>query len=189
MAWITVVSGLPRSGTSMMMQMIDAGGIKALTDQVRTADTDNPRGYFELEAVKKTRTDSSWLTGAMGRCVKLVHLLLMDLPAGHEYRVVFMRREMSEVIASQEKMLRRLGRGGGKLSGEQLARVYQQQLDKVDAWLAGQPHFTVLRVEYARVIGDRVRAVEEVNAFLGGGLDTQAMAHAVDPGLYRNRTG
>jgi hypothetical protein len=98
---ITIVSGLPRTGTSLMMQMIHAGGIPALTDKVRASDEDNPKGYFELEAVKRTKKDDSWLAEAAGRVVKMVHLLLYDLPVNHQYRVVFMRRELREVVRSQ----------------------------------------------------------------------------------------
>ncbi len=107
---IIIVSGLPRSGTSLMMQMLDRGGIPVVTDQVRVADDDNPRGYYEFEAVKRTKQDSSWLTGARGRAVKLVSSLLYDLPPTERYRVLFMQRELEEVLESQEKMLARLGR-------------------------------------------------------------------------------
>src|SRR5262245_20267166 len=107
---IIVVSGLPRSGTSLMMQMLDRGGIPAVTDRLRAADEDNPRGYYEFEAVKRTKQDASWLPAARGRAVKLVSSLLYDLPNSEAYRVLFMQRDMDEVLESQEKMLARLGR-------------------------------------------------------------------------------
>src|SRR3569833_79554 len=115
MAFITVVSGLPRSGTSMMMQMLAAGGMPMLTDGVRGPDPDNPRGYFAFGPVKRTPQDARWLAGAPGKAVKVVHSLLPALPGGYEYRVLFMLRDMHEVLASQDTMLRRLGRCGADL--------------------------------------------------------------------------
>src|SRR5947209_18564630 len=107
---IVIVSGLPRSGTSLMMQMLEAGGLEVVTDGIRAADTDNPRGYYEFERVKKIKTDAAWLPGARGKAVKMVSQLLYDLPAGEAYRILFMDRDLDEVLASQEKMLARLGR-------------------------------------------------------------------------------
>ena len=107
---IIVVSGLPRSGTSLMMQMLAAGGVEVVTDHVRTADTDNPRGYYEFELVKKIKQDASWLPEARGKAVKMVSQLLYDLPAGEKYRIIFLERDLDEVLVSQEKMLERLGR-------------------------------------------------------------------------------
>jgi len=185
--FITIVSGLPRSGTSMMMQMLVAGGIPALTDNIRRADEDNPRGYYELEAVKKVKEDTSFLDAARGKVVKMVHLLLYDLPPRHRYRVVFMRRQIDEVLASQKVMLERLGKPGGKLTDADLARVFESQIAQLQEWLAGQPHFAVCYVNYNHVIRDPAPIVEELNGFLGGALDTAAMMRSVDPSLYRRR--
>ena len=126
-----IVSGLPRSGTSLMMQMLHCGGVPALTDNVRERDEDNPRGYYELEAVKRTRNDASWLDDAAGRVVKLVHLLLYDLPPPRSYRVVFMKRDLNEVVRSQGVMLDRRGSEGAKLTAQQLITAYEGQLAKV----------------------------------------------------------
>ena len=109
---VIIVSGLPRSGTSMMMQMLEAGGIEILSDGERQADDDNPKGYYELEAVKKTKDDASWVETATGKAVKMISQLMLDLPLDREYRVIFMRRDLQEILASQAKMLAR--RGGGK---------------------------------------------------------------------------
>ena len=185
--FITIVSGLPRSGTSMMMQMLVAGGIPALTDSIRAADEDNPRGYYELEAVKKVKEDSSFLDRANGKVVKMVHLLLYDLPARHRYRVVFMRRQIEEVLASQKVMLERMGKQGGKLSDADLARVFESQIAQLQEWLPRQPNFDVCYVSYNQVMQDPAPVVQELNAFLGGGLDTGAMMRSVDPSLYRRR--
>ena len=107
---IIIVSGLPRCGTSLMMQMLVQGGFEAVTDHIRTADTDNPRGYYELEKVKKIKEDASWLPETRGKVVKMVSQLLFDLPASERYRVIFMQRDLDEMLASQEKMLERLNR-------------------------------------------------------------------------------
>ena len=125
---VTVVSGLPRSGTSLAMQMIHAGGIPALTDGQRTSDDSNPRGYFELERVKQLKQDKSWLDEAAGKVVKVIHLLLAELPDDRPYRVVFMQRDLREVVQSQATMLARSGRPGGQLAPERLIAVYEQQL-------------------------------------------------------------
>jgi hypothetical protein len=184
---VTVVSGLPRSGTSLAMQMIHAGGIPALTDGQRTSDDSNPRGYFELERVKQLKQDKSWLDDAAGKVVKVIHLLLAELPDDRPYRVVFMQRDLREVVQSQATMLARSGRTGGQLPPERLIAVYEQQLKTVEQWLAARPNFSVLRVPYAQLVSDPSGVVPTVNAFLGGTLDEARMRAAVDPGLHRNR--
>lgn len=184
---ITVVSGLPRSGTSMMMQMLEAGGLDTLIDEARVPDDDNPRGYFEFEPTKKTRRDTSWVDLAGGKVVKLVHLLLLDLPADRSYRVIMMRRQMSEVLISQEKMLTRQGKKGASLSPDKLAAVFHQQMEDVLIHLREQSCFEFLEIQYADVVADAAEQADAINTFLGGMLDTAAMAAAVDPNLYRNR--
>ena len=184
---VTVVSGLPRSGTSLAMQMIHAGGIPALTDGQRTSDDSNPRGYFELERVKQLKQDKSWLDEAAGKVVKVIHLLLAELPDDRPYRVVFMQRDLREVVQSQATMLARSGRPGGQLAPERLIAVYEQQLKTVEQWLAARPNFSVLRVPYAQLVSDPAGVVPTVNAFLGGTLDEARMRAAVDPRLHRNK--
>ena len=184
---VTVVSGLPRSGTSLAMQMIHAGGIPALTDGQRTSDDSNPRGYFELERVKQLKQDKSWLDEAAGKVVKVIHLLLAELPDDRPYRVVFMQRDLREVVQSQATMLARSGRTGGQLAPERLIAVYEQQLKTVEQWLAARTNFSVLRVPYAQLVSDPAGLVPAVNAFLGGTLDEARMRAAVDPGLHRNK--
>ena len=184
---VTVVSGLPRSGTSLAMQMIHAGGIPALTDGQRTSDDSNPRGYFELERVKQLKQDKSWLDEAAGKVVKVIHLLLAELPDDRPYRVVFMQRDLREVVQSQATMLARSGRTGGQLAPERLIAVYEQQLKTVEQWLAARTNFSVLRVPYAQLVSDPAGVVPAVNAFLGGTLDEARMRAAVDPGLHRNK--
>jgi hypothetical protein len=185
--FITIVSGLPRSGTSMMMQMLAAGGVPALADNVRRPDEDNPRGYFEFERVKQVDSDSSWLDEAKGKAVKMVYRLLYDLPPDRVYRVVFTTRALDEVIASQEVMLERHGKAGAGLADPRLMEVYRRQLEQVMTWLREQPAFSVLTVDYRDVLRDTERAVQELNRFLGGRLDTQAMLQVPDWSLYRQR--
>jgi hypothetical protein len=185
--YLTIVSGLPRSGTSMMMRMLDVGGIPALTDNIRRADEDNPRGYYEFEPVKQTKQDSTWLADADGKVVKLVYRLLYDLPADHQYRVVFMRRNLGEVIASQNTMLERQGKSGGSLSDDKLLGLFDTELQKVYDWLAAQPNFRVLYVNYNEVLCNAGPTVQALNEFLDGTLDTAAMLRVVEPSLYRQR--
>lgn len=184
---IVIVSGLPRSGTSMMMQIITAGGIPPLTDDIRKADEDNPKGYYEFEAVKKTRQDPSWLDGAPGRVVKMVHLLLYDLPPDRQYHVVYTERRIEEVIASQNRMLERMGKAGGDVSDDQAARIFAKQIEDLKAWLAKQANFKVLYVDYNELVQGNRDMVERINDFLGGGLDREAMFGVIDPALYRQR--
>ncbi|MCH8966160.1 MAG: sulfotransferase domain-containing protein [Planctomycetes bacterium] len=186
---LTIVSGLPRSGTSMMMRMIDAGGVPALIDNIREADEDNPRGYYEFEPVKKTKQDPSWLESAGGKVVKMVHLLLLDLPTDRDFRVVFMKRDLDEVVRSQDVMLDRSGKGGGGLSGDRIKQIFETQLGKVGAYLEQHGNFRVLYVNYNQAIADPSGTVRDVNEFLGGRLDTQAMRQVVEPALYRQREG
>ena len=182
---IVIVSGLPRSGTSLMCQMLDNGGLEVVTDSIRTADTDNPRGYYELEKVKKIKTDATWLAETRGKAFKMVSQLLLDLPATERYRVIFMRRDLEEVLESQEKMLARLGRAAAPR--ETMRPAFLAHLDRVFQWLGKQPHIAVLQVEYQNLVEHPAEMAETVNAFIGGGGDLAKMAASVDPTLYRNR--
>jgi len=186
--FITIVSGLPRSGTSMMMQVIEAGGIPALTDNVRTKDEDNPQGYYEFEPVKKTREDPSWVPGARGKVVKMVYRLLYDLPADQEYRVIFMRRNVDEVLASQKKMLQRSGKPGAAVSDEKLKELFMEELERFDRWIAAQPNFSIIEVDYSDMVASPATQCKRINGFLGGVLDGDRAAAVVDPSLYRNRS-
>jgi hypothetical protein len=184
---VTIVTGLPRSGTSMMMRMLEAGGLPVLTDRVRTADEDNPEGYYEFERVKQIEEDQAWLDHARGRSVKMVSALLEHLPPAYHYKVVFMRREMGEILASQRKMLERLGESRGEVDDATMARLFTQHLAKVTAWLEAQPNVDVLYVSYNDVLADPRAQAQRLNRFLGGKLDVAAMVDVVDPELYRNR--
>ena len=185
--YVILVSGLPRSGTSMMMKAIHAGGIEPVIDNVRQADEDNPKGYYEFEPVKKTKEDASWLAKAIGKVAKMVYRLLYDLPADYQYRVIFMRRDLKEVLASQNKMLERSGKSGGGISDEQMEALFAAELAKCEKWLTEQPNFKILYVGHRDMIHNAPQQAQKISDFLDGGLDTEAMAAMVDPALYRNR--
>ena len=183
---ITIVSGLPRSGTSMMMQMLDGGGLPILSDGEREADEDNPRGYLELEGTKRLRTDHSWLADAQGHVVKVIAQLIPVLPLGFGYRVIFMERDIVEVLSSQRHMLERLGEQGANLSDDRLRTVFVRQVRQVRAALRAHDVPTCY-VAYGEAVEDPAEVARKVNEFLGGGLDVEAMAASVDPSLYRQR--
>jgi hypothetical protein len=185
--FVTVVSGLPRSGTSLMMQMLHAGGLPVLSDGLRAADENNLRGYFEYEPVKRLRSDRSWLPQARGQAVKIIHLLLRELLLGGslQYRIVFMQRPLDEVLASQQAMLQREGKAGADAAV--LKKAFETQLAQLDGWLAAQAGIRVLRMPYHRVVQEPQAVAEELNRFLGLQLDTAAMVQAVDPALHRQR--
>jgi hypothetical protein len=184
---IIIVSGLPRSGTSMMMRMLEAGGVSILTDNIREADDDNPRGYYEFEKVKKIKEDSSWLEDCHGKAVKMVSALLFNLPPHKNYKVVFMKREMQEVLASQEKMLKRLGRNGADVSDGEMNEKFEKHLRQVESWLALQGNIDVLYISYNKVISQPDENARVINQFLGGRLNLEKMSEAVDRSLYRQR--
>jgi hypothetical protein len=185
--FVTIVSGLPRSGTSMMMRMLEAGGMPVLTDNIRQADEDNPNGYYEFEPVKQLRRDTSWLVDAYGKALKMVYLLLYDLPKEHAYKVIFMRRKLKEVIASQNRMLQRQDKQGRALYDAQVARVFRDHLQKLDIWIQAQNNFEVLYTSYNDLIDSPEEVVHRVDQFLGHRLDKNAMLEVINPLLYRQR--
>ena len=185
---IVIVSGLPRSGTSMMMKMLEAGGIPPLTDKLRTADNDNPKGYYEFERVKQMdKGDTGWMAQAQGKVVKVISALLKHLPAGYNYQVIFLRRHMSEILASQRKMLINRGEDPDKMDDAQMTMLFENHVRQVESWLAQQPNIEVLYVHYSDVMADPLTAINSMGRFLGRDLDVRAMAEVVDPDLYRNR--
>lgn len=184
--YLTIVSGLPRSGTSMMMRMLELGGLPVLTDQQRAADDDNPNGYYEFEAVKQTAEDPSWLTGSEGSAVKMVYRLLYDLPANRQYRVLFMRRKLDEILASQQVMLNRHG-VKDEVSEAQMSKLFRSEIDSFYKWLEKQSHIDLIDVDYNRMLSDPRGELSRINDFLGGTLDLERMVGGVDASLYRNR--
>jgi hypothetical protein len=185
--FITIVSGLPRSGTSMMMQMLRFGGMEVVTDEKRKADEDNPKGYFELEQVKKLKENHSWLKECSGKAVKIISMLLFDLPSTHYYKIIFMQRKIEEVLASQKLMLQRRGEKGAGVGDEEMARKFGEHLKQVEDWLARQSNIKVLYVKFNEAIKDPLYYSKIVNQFLGGELNEKNMAEAIEGSLYRQR--
>ncbi len=182
------MSGLPRSGTSMLIRVLQAGGVPPLTDAIRTADIDNPRGYFEFERVKRLpQGDAGWLPDARGKCVKVISALLTYLPPGYGYDVIFMHRNIAEVLASQRKMLERRSQPATD-DDAGMSLLLQQHVETVRGWVRGQPNFALFDADYNAMLSEPAHWVGRIDAFLGGGLDTAAMRAAVDANLYRNRS-
>jgi len=186
---IVVVSGLPRSGTSMMMRMLEAGGVPVLSDGERSADIDNPKGYFELERIKdlEKETDKSYLRAARGKSVKVISFLVKELPADNDYRVIFMRRDLDEVLASQRKMIDRLQSEDTAAREEAMKEAFRNDIVRVRLLCRTRANFELIEVPYKQTIADPAATCRAVNDFLGGGLDEPAMRAAVDASLYRNR--
>jgi hypothetical protein len=171
----------------MMMQMLAAGGHDILADAHRPADDSNPRGYYEYEPVKRSMTDMSWLPDAHNKAVKVIHLLLPRLPDTCSYDVIFMQRDLAEVVASQHAMLRRMGRPGGKLTDEQFIGIYSEQVDKALQWAQTQPNVRLLTVQYHDVIASPREQAQRIASFLPIELNVDAMTAAVDARLYRTK--
>jgi hypothetical protein len=185
---IVVVSGLPRSGTSMAMKMLEAGGVPVLTDGLRAADASNPNGYYEFERVKELDKggEAPWLSEARGKAVKIISFLLTYLPESFDYQVIFMQRDLGEILASQQKMLTARGEEAGA-GDERTREVYEQHLAQVGRFLARRKCFTTLTVNYADVLADPRGQAERINALIGGRLEVAKMAAVAEPALYRNR--
>jgi hypothetical protein len=188
---ITIVSGLPRSGTSLMMQMLAAGGMPVLSDGERKADTDNPRGYLEWERIKQLPKDPGCIAEAEGKVVKVISQLLLSLPAGHDYRIIFMQRPLPEVLKSQDEMLHRRGSYQQGADTSAIGAAFQRHLIEVDKWFAARPNAAVLRMQYHYVLREPQAAAEAVADFLADSvkvpLNIEAMTGQVDANLYRNR--
>jgi hypothetical protein len=186
---VIVVSGLPRSGTSMAMQMLHAGGVEVVTDGVREAGEDNPKGYFEDERVKdlhKEHVDTSWIRSARGKAIKIISFLLKDLPETNNYKVIFMRRALPEVLASQKKMLERRNEPDDT-PDERMLELWESHLWRVNYLFKHTERFDVLEIHYADAVSDPLGQARRIRDFLGLSVSPETMASAVDESLYRNR--
>jgi hypothetical protein len=186
---VFVVSGLPRSGTSMAMQMLHTGGMPVLTDGQREADEDNPRGYCEYETVKKMFRDANWISEARGKAVKIVAPLLCALPIGHNYRVLLIERDFGEILESQARMITRRGEAvpDSPERRERLEQEYARVIEQTRRTLSSRHGFEFLSMRYEEILRDPIEAARQIAFFAGGGLDVERMAEAVDPSLYRRR--
>lgn len=184
---IVVVSGLPRSGTSLLMQMLAAGGLPPLTDNQRLPDEDNPRGYLEWEPIKRLPQQPDLIAEAEGKAVKVVSSLLWALPPGHHYRVIFMERPLEEIAASQAVMIRRRAAQGPALEASALAAALDAHRRQVLDRLRHRPEIALCQVHYHRLLAQPREQAEQIRGFLGLPLDLDAMVRQVDPNLYRQR--
>jgi hypothetical protein len=184
---VVVVSGLPRSGTSMMMKMLAEGGLEIVSDALRTADDDNPNGYFEFEPVRQLgEGKNQWLADARGKVVKIVSSLLEYLPQEYQYKIVFMERDLKEILASQQKMLKNR-QEQSHVEDAEMQEQFDKHLAAIKYWLARQPNMDVLYVSYNRVLSDPQAYCTRVAEFTGMPLNTEKMLAVPSQALYRNR--
>jgi hypothetical protein len=185
---IVIVTGLPRSGTSMMMKMLEAGGLPILTDNLREADIDNPKGYYEFERVKQlNKGDHAWLNDAQGKVVKVISALLEHLPSNYTYKVIFMHRQMEEILASQKKMLVHREESTDKVSDEELTALFEKHKTKVIGWLRTQPNISLLEIHYNKLLQEPQPHLHQINQFLANSLNLQSMGPVIDANLYREK--
>ena len=186
---IIIVSGLPRSGTSMMMKILAEGGLPVITDEHRGADDDNPNGYFELEVVRQLKEGNfDWLKDAQGKGIKVISALLEYLPQEYEYKIIFMERDPGETLASQKKMLDHRGQTS-KLSDEEMEQQFYQHLTAIKPWLVRQPNIELCSINYNTLMADPNISCERIVEFLELPLNKSRMLTVPNQQLYRNRNG
>jgi len=184
---ITIVSGLPRSGTSMMMKMLEAGGMDVAVDNIREADEDNPKGYYELEKVKDIKNDYSWLDNVQGKVVKMVSMLLYELPSTRDYNIIFMQRDIGEILASQRTMLQRKG-NRSDINDEEMGKLFNRHLEEIENWLVGRKNIRILYINYNDVIEDPRKISQVISHFLNKALNIEKTVETVDGSLYRQKS-
>jgi broad-specificity NMP kinase len=185
---IIIVTGLPRSGTSMMMAMLRACGIPLLTDGERVANQDNPKGYFEYEQVKNLNDgDYKWLSKAKGKAVKVISYLLLKLPGTFRYRVIFIHRKLDEILASQNKMLINRGEDPDKISEDEMKSVLVRHLQQVEEWIENQSNIDRINVDYNRMLENPDEDIQRLSSFLGNSINIESLRDVIDPKLYRQR--
>ena len=173
----------------MMMKMLDAGGLSIMTDGERTADVDNPKGYFEFERIKnlEKEPDKSYVRGARGKALKVISFLIKDLPDDNDYRIIFMRRNLDEVLTSQGKMIDRLGTTDAEADDEAMKEAYRNDIVRTRLLCRKRRNMELIEIHYTETVADPAAGATKVNAFLGGHLDEEAVQAAIDQSLYRNK--
>ena len=184
---VIVISGLPRSGTSMMMQMLEAGGIEIGTDNRRKPDIHNPKGYYEIEKIKDLKNDSAWIQNMCGKAIKVISHLLYYLPLTLQYSIIFMQRDMQEILISQRKMLNRLGRDNGTVNDGSLAKKFETHLQKVNQWMKNQKNIDFLYINYNTLLVNSSPSIENIQKFLCRPVALDRMESIINLDLYRNR--
>jgi len=172
----------------MMMKMLNAGGVDTLTDGIRGADEDNINGYYELEKIKKLKDDTSFLADAVGKSVKIVSALLKYLPSKYQYKIIFMRRDLDQVLASQKQMLIRRGEPTDRIGDGKMKEIYLKHLRHIEGWLKEQGNIKVIYLNYKDFFIEPKKHVEKINKFLGNSLDTDKIYSVIDQTLYRKRS-
>lgn len=195
---ITIISGLPRSGTSLMMQIVEAAGLSIFTDGKRLADDSNQRGYYEHDRISGLlqQSDRSWLAATRGQALKIVAPLLSALPLRFKpdqegaqprkapsYRILFMERDIREILASQSAMLQRLGK---KPPQGDLAKAYQQQVTNAACWIQ-QHQIPTLGIDYHDLVHGSDDLLRKIAAFLGTPDKLAEMQAVIDPRMHRAR--
>lgn len=187
-AEITIVSGLPRSGTSLAMQLLQAAGIEPYTDGSRSADVHNQKGYFESAKVLTLPSDKSWVSQATGKSLKVISTLLRHLPTEFQYRVVFMERSMDEIVLSQQRMLEGLGKKGAGIAADRLAAIYAKELESVWAWMEKQENINSMRISYNELLERPLSVMPELIQFIDSRATSEELAKVLDHNLYRSKT-
>jgi len=184
---VIVVSGIPRSGTSLVMQMLATGGVDIATDNIRKADRDNPKGYFEVEKVKKLKNDANWLKDIKGKTIKIISPLLYHVLPTLRYKIIFVQRNMQEILDSQNKMYQRLQKNTPDIEDSVLAEKFNLHLKKIQDWIKKMNNIECLYVHYREILNDPFGHAQKIQEFLHLPLDIEAMSNVVDASLYRNR--
>lgn len=184
---ITVVSGLPRSGTSLLMQMLDKAGMQMFVDNVRQADDSNPKGYFEHEAVKSLARNKAWVNQAVGKVVKVVSHLLFHLPDNYHYKIIFVDRDLSQILKSQQKMLIKKGKNKKESYSITLEMSYKKNLEKVDKWAKTHYNVEILHVNFSNLINNGIVEAKKIIEFLNINAKPEDIAKAIDKKLHRTK--
>lgn len=183
---IIVVTGLPRSGTSLVMQILQSMGIDLFTDNKRSPDQSNPRGYFEHELVKTIEYDTSWIKKVEGKAIKIVSPLLVYLPNNYNYKIIFMDRVLDEIVQSQEKMLLVNGVPNPQIEPEVIKQIFIKDLKQAWSWIRELSHSESLEISHSKLLKKPESELEKVNGFLNIKVDLENTLKVIDKKLYRS---
>ena len=184
---IYIVSGLPRTGTSLMMKMLEAGGLSVVTDDIRSADTDNPKGYYELEKVKNIFNDNDWLKTIKGRSIKMVSQLLLKIPKENTYKIIFMKRDLKEVIMSQKKMLINRKKKLPLVNDDTLEKFYLNHLNKITSFIDQSSNIDVRYIYFNKLMKSPLSELRKLQNDFINNINMDNMIKMIDTSLYRNR--
>ena len=183
---LVIVTGLPRSGTSLVMSLLAAGGHPILEDHRRAPDPDNPRGYYEFEPVKSLMRDNTWLHAHAGQAIKIISTLLPFIPPDLPLDVIWIQRHLPEVLASQSTMLMRAGKPLAA-NPALLATAFQKQTMATEAFLTRRPRTRVLALQHHELLQSPVQQISRLLDFLPSLQNESKMLQTIDPALHRQR--